>query len=76
MPCCRRKAMMRSISERPATGSAGLARCAVSGRSLVPRPAVRTSAVVGGGETAYASSKSMSVAGSPCARRCSMKSDR
>ena len=37
-------AAMRRISGSPATGMAGLARTSVSGRSRVPRPAVRISA--------------------------------
>ncbi len=82
MPWPARPSRIRSTSVGPATGRAGFARSAVSGRSRVPSPAVRTSAPVGaerggtGEATCYASSNNMSVSGLPCARRCSMKSDR
>jgi hypothetical protein len=44
MPAATSVRMIRRIIGSPATGIAGFARTSVSGRSLVPRPAVRTSA--------------------------------
>src|SRR5438552_18095941 len=45
------QATTRSMTGGPGTGSDGLARSAVSGRSRVPRPAARTSAESGADRT-------------------------
>ena len=71
------------MSVGPATGSAGLAR--IDGERPEPGAEARGEDERAGRSrawrhvarrTRYASSNSMSVSGRPCARRCSMKSDR